>query len=136
MATKRTTPTKRKAAAPKTAAKKPNAKKANAVKSTAVRPSAIQPRPLEDDEIELSGVFGVVRYKESDPLAEVREIFDHYDRDKDGVISAREFARVLEGLGMELEEHELKLAVGEVDRDGNETIEWAEFLSWWRSMRG
>jgi hypothetical protein len=37
---------------------------------------------------------------------------------------------------MELEEHELKVAVLDVDRDGDERIAWEEFLSWWRSMRG
>jgi hypothetical protein len=166
MGTRRTTPTKRKAAPKAAAAKKGNAKKPNALKATAlrakakkpnalkakpkkpnvsktsapkpnvIRQTAITPRSVDDDEIELSGVFGVVRYKESDPYAEVREIYDHYDRDKDGVISPREFARVLEALGMELEEHELKLALGEVDRDGSDTIEWDEFLAWWRSMRG
>lgn len=130
MTTKRTTPSKK--AAPKARAAK---KKANAPKPNVVKESATKPRPLDDDEIELSGVFGVVRYKESDPFAEVREIYDHYDRDKDGVISPREFARVLEALGMELEEHELKLALGEVDRDGSQQIEWDEFLGWWRSMR-
>ena len=121
-ASKRTTARKRKTPAPKPAA----AKKQNTLK----------PRPLDDDEIELSGVFGTVRFKESDPFAEVREIFDHYDRNKDGVIEQREFARVLEALGMELEEHELKVAFLDVDRDHDEKIAWDEFLSWWRAMRG
>ena len=131
MATKRSTPVKAKRKAP---APKPAAKKRNVVKAKA-QAKAPTPRPLEDDEIELSGVFGRVRYRESDPFAEVREIYDHYDRDKDGLISAGEFARVLEAFGMELEQHELKVALLDVDRDGDNKIAWDEFLAWWRSMR-
>lgn len=90
----------------------------------------------ETEEIEVSGVYGTVRYKESDSQAEVKEIFGHYDRDNSGVIEAKEFARILEALGMELEEHELKVALLDVDHDGDGRISWDEFVDWWRAMRG
>lgn len=94
------------------------------------------PPPLGEDAVEVSGVWGKVRYSESDPYAEVREIFQHYDRKSSGTIEAREFARICEALGMEMEEHELKMALLDVDRDGDGRISWDEFLAWWRSVRG
>lgn len=105
-------------------------------KAKSSKPTVLQPRPLGDGEVEVSGVWGRVRYNENDPYAEVREIFDHYDRDKNGIIEAREFARILEALGMDMEEHELKVAVLDVDHDGDEKIAWDDFLAWWKSMRG
>lgn len=94
------------------------------------------PPALGDDVVEVSGVWGKVRYSESDPYAEVREIFQHYDRNNSGIIEGREFARICEALGMEMEEHELKVALLDVDRDGDGRISWDEFLGWWRSVRG
>ncbi|MDQ3263631.1 MAG: EF-hand domain-containing protein [Myxococcota bacterium] len=101
-----------------------------------VAQSLDKPPALGEGEVEVSGVYGTVRYNESDPLAEVKEIFGHYDRDKSGIIEAKEFARICEALGMELEEHELKVALLTVDQDGDQKISWAEFLGWWKSMRG
>ncbi len=95
-----------------------------------------KPPALGEGEVEVSGVYGTVRYNESDPLAEVKEIFGHYDRDKSGIIEAKEFARICEALGMEMEEHELKVALLTVDQDGDQKISWDEFLGWWKSMRG
>ena len=117
--------TKRTPASSKPAAKNP----------AAAKPRVAPPR-LGHGVVEVSGVFGRVRYSENDPNAETREIFDHYDRDKDGVINAKEFAHICEALGMEMEEHELKIALLDVDRNGDEKISWVDFLSWWRSMRG
>jgi hypothetical protein len=91
-------------------------------------------RDLSDDEVEISGVWGKVRYSESDPDAEIKEIFGHYDRDRSGSIKASELARLLEALGMEMEEHDLKVAVLDIDKDGDGNISWDEFLGWWRSM--
>ncbi len=122
MTTKRTPASARPAHKP--AAKKPASR------------TRVAPPKLGEGIVEVSGVFGRVRYSENDPNAEIREIFDHYDRDKNGEIDAREFARVCEALGMEMEEHELKIALLDVDRDGDEKISWVDFLSWWRSMRG
>ena len=119
----------------KSAIAKPAAKK-NATKPSTTKTSVVAPRPLGDGEVEVSGVWGRVRYNENDPYAEVREIFDHYDRDKNGIIEAREFARICEALGMEMEEHELKVALLDVDRNRDEKIAWEEFLAWWKSMRG
>ena len=97
------------------------------------RPAAGPPPPPEDA-VEVSGVWGKVLYSETDPYAEVREIFNHYDRDHSGRIDAREFARICDGLGLELEEDELTAGVAAVDADGDGQISWDDFLGWWRSM--
>jgi len=94
------------------------------------------PPALGEGEVEVSGVYGTIRYNENDPYAEVKEIFSHYDRNKSGVIEAKEFARICEALGMEMEEHEAKVALLTVDQDGDQKISWEEFLGWWKSMRG
>jgi hypothetical protein len=134
MPQKRTVGKKRKTST-KAPAKRRNVAKASVAKTGPAK-NAIAVRPLADDEIELSGVFGRVRFREDDPYAEVREIFDHYDRDKNGLIAAKEFARLLEALGMEIEEHELKIALLDVDHDGDQQIAWDDFLNWWKAMRG
>lgn len=117
-------------------AKRPVARKAAARKGARApeQRSPAPPQPPAQDEVVLSGVWGPVRYSESDPDAEVKEIFGHYDRDRSGQINASELARILEALGMELEEHELKVALLDVDRDQDGKIGWDEFLPWWRSM--
>lgn len=94
------------------------------------------PAPPAANELEVSGVWGVVRLDPGDPDAETKEIFGHYDRDGSGQIDAKEFARLCEALGMELEEHELTVAILDVDRDRDGRIGRDEFLRWWRSMRG
>lgn len=114
---------------PRTA--KPTGRKAPS-KAAAVR----KPKPLGPGEVEVSGIWGRVRYSEDDPFAEVKEIFDHYDRDKNGRITPKELARICEAMGMEMEEHELKVALLDVDRDADGQIAWEEFKAWWQSMRG
>jgi len=98
----------------------------------AAKPSA--PPRHRADAVEMSGIYGKVMVSESDPDQEVREIFDHYDRDKDGVIELPEFARICEAAGMAMEEEELATGYADVDRDSDGTISWAEFVAWWHSL--
>lgn len=91
------------------------------------------PPPPPEDIIEVSGIYETVVYSEDDPFAEVREIFNHYDRDQSGTIEAEEFAEVCEALGVELQDDELEVGLSIVDADGDGTINWDEFLAWWRS---
>lgn len=91
------------------------------------------PPPIPEDAVEVSGIYGRVLFSESDPYAEVREIFNHYDRDGSGQIEAREFARICDALGVELEEEELAAGLSIVDSDGDGRISWDEFLGWWRA---
>ncbi len=106
--------------------------KAKAKAKPAAKPSA--PPRHRADAVEMSGIYGKVMVSESDPDQEVREIFDHYDRDKDGVIELPEFARICEAAGMAMEEEELATGYADVDRDSDGTISWAEFVAWWHSL--
>jgi len=117
-------------------AKPPRSAKPSDRKVPSKGPAVRKPKPLGPGEVEVSGIWGRVRYNEEDPFAEVKEIFDHYDRDGDGRIAARELARICEALGMEMEEHDLKVALLDVDRDADGKVAWEEFKAWWQSMRG
>lgn len=110
---------------------KPNSRNKEPSKAPAVR----KPKPLGPGDVEVSGIWGRVRYNEEDPFAEVKEIFDHYDRDHDGRIAARDLDRICGALGMEMEEHELKVALLDVDRDADGKVAWEEFKTWWQSMQ-
>ena len=73
---------------------------------------------LDDDETEHNEAF---------------EIFRTYDRDNSGSIDRREFARLLEALGMAVSEDELAVAVDVVDSNHSGKISWSEFKAWWSS---
>jgi Ca2+-binding EF-hand superfamily protein len=69
----------------------------------------------------------------SDDHDEVFEVFRTYDRDASGSIDRAEFARLLEALGMDLEEEELEVALDVVDANHSGRISWDEFKAWWSS---
>jgi hypothetical protein len=62
---------------------------------------------------------------------ETFEVFKSFDRDGSGSIDRGEFARLLEALGMDLDEDELEVAVDMVDSNRSGRISWTEFQSWW-----
>jgi Ca2+-binding EF-hand superfamily protein len=62
---------------------------------------------------------------------ELRDIFDHYDRDGNGVIDRDEFAALCRALDPSVPDREVDTGLGVVDHDGNGTIEFAEFAHWW-----
>jgi hypothetical protein len=98
-------------------------------------PSMTGPPPPPADAVEVSGIYGRVLYSESDPVAEIREIFNHYDRDRSGRIEASEFARLCDALGADLDEDELAAGLSVVDKNGDGKVSWTEFLPWWQSTR-
>ena len=69
----------------------------------------------------------------SEEEVEVREIFDHYDRDGSGSIDRGELARLLEALGAAASEEELSIALDVVDADRSGKVSWSEFIAWWTS---
>jgi len=60
---------------------------------------------------------------------ECREAFEMFDIDRSGSIDVRELKAAIRALGMNVSADELKKMVGDVDKDGNGTIEFPEFLS-------
>jgi len=62
-------------------------------------------------------------------VEECREAFEMFDIDRSGAIDVRELKAAIRALGMSVTADELKKMVGDVDKDGNGTIEFPEFLS-------
>merc|ERR1711865_1360229 len=60
---------------------------------------------------------------------ECREAFEMFDMGRSGSIDLRELKAAIRALGMNVSADELKKMVGDVDKDGNGTIEFPEFLS-------
>jgi Ca2+-binding EF-hand superfamily protein len=52
-----------------------------------------------------------------------------FDIDRSGCIDVRELKAAIKALGMDVSAEELKKMVGDVDKDGNGTIEFPEFLA-------
>lgn len=68
---------------------------------------------------------------ESGEIARLREDFDHYDRNKDGLMEYGEFVRFLSAIEAGMSEAECHLGFHEVDTDKDGVIEFEEFLEWW-----
>ncbi|XP_047377369.1 calmodulin-like protein 3 [Sciurus carolinensis] len=61
-------------------------------------------------------------------IAEFREAFSLFDKDGDGCITTQELGTVMRSLGQNPTEAELQGMVNEIDRDGNGTVDFPEFL--------
>lgn len=68
---------------------------------------------------------------DDDQLEEIREIFEHFDRDENGTIDRKEFRRLVEALGGGLSESELEIGLGVVDVNHDGRIQLDEFVRWW-----
>ena len=66
-----------------------------------------------------------------DDVIELRETFDHYDGDSNGIIDGIEFGRLCRALGAEFTDEEIGIGFGEIDSDGNGVIDFDEFSEWW-----
>ncbi len=65
---------------------------------------------------------------------ELRESFDHFDRDNNGTIDFDEFGELLSALSSEMDEESRRTGFDIIDSDGNGSIEFDEFVSWWRDQ--
>ncbi len=63
--------------------------------------------------------------------SEAREIFNHYDRNKNGNIDKPEFFALSEAIGPGMTPEELEIGWAEIDRNGNGRISFDEFFAWW-----
>ncbi len=61
--------------------------------------------------------------------AEYKEIFNSFDKNGDGAISASELGKVMESLGLDITTHELQEMIQELDTTGTNTIDFNAFLS-------
>jgi hypothetical protein len=64
---------------------------------------------------------------------ELLDIFQRYDRNRTGSIEQREFARLLEALGQNINDEELAIAFDIIDTERTGQISWKQFKNWWTS---
>lgn len=62
---------------------------------------------------------------------ELRETFEHFDRDDNGKIDRDEFGQLLDALGMDMTEEDKDVGFDIIDTNHNQEIEYREFLAWW-----
>ena len=60
---------------------------------------------------------------------EILEAFKVFDKDGNGLISARELKHVMGNLGESLSEDEVEAMIKEADTDGDGSINYAEFFT-------
>ncbi|HEU4624560.1 MAG TPA: EF-hand domain-containing protein [Steroidobacteraceae bacterium] len=74
--------------------------------------------------------------KEKRDAAEIerlREDFEYFDRNDDGLMEFEEFQRFLQALDAGMSDEEARLGFSEIDTDRDGVIEFEEFLDWWGS---
>ncbi|KAF7134319.1 hypothetical protein RHSIM_Rhsim08G0110900 [Rhododendron simsii] len=59
---------------------------------------------------------------------ELREVFRHFDKDNDGKISAIEIRAYFGSIGEYMSHEEAKAVIDELDGDGDEMIDFADFM--------
>jgi calmodulin len=63
-----------------------------------------------------------------DKIAEFKEAFEIFDKNKDGYITIKELGEIMKNLGQSPTEAELTDMINEVDTDGNGNIDFKEFI--------
>lgn len=63
----------------------------------------------------------------------IREKFNRFDTDKNGLIDLIEFRKLLEIIGSELNTAEAEAAFDAIDEDENGLIDFDEFSRWWKT---
>nr|VDD56251.1 unnamed protein product [Brassica oleracea] len=88
-------------------------------------------RALEDVDTDRDGFINVDEFsalcRSSSTVSEIRDAFDLYDQDKNGLISASELRQVLNRLRMSCSVEECARMIGPVDADGDGNVNFEEF---------
>jgi calmodulin len=66
-------------------------------------------------------------------MAELREDFEYFDDDGDGLMQFSEFTSLMDGLGAEMSAEECQVGFAEIDSDHDGAIQFEEFRNWWTS---
>ena len=61
----------------------------------------------------------------------IAKCFSEYDADDSNSLDSAEFAKLTADLGESMSETEIKQAIEDLDKDGNGTIDFHEFIKWW-----
>lgn len=88
-------------------------------------------RVLDEIDIDRDGYINLDEFsticRSSSSAAEIREAFDLYDQDKNGLISSSEIHQVLNRLGMSCSVEDCVRMIGHVDSDGDGNVNFEEF---------
>lgn len=88
-------------------------------------------RVLEEVDTDRDGYINVDEFstlcRSSSSASEIRDAFDLYDQDKNGLISAAELHQVLNRLGMSCSVEDCSRMIGPVDADGDGNVNFQEF---------
>ena len=68
------------------------------------------------------------KYLSPEQVAEMKEVFNIFDVDGDNTISTKELGKVMNSLGQNPNDAELRELIQEYDNDGNGTLDFPEFL--------
>lgn len=66
-------------------------------------------------------------------IAQIREEFDYFDKDKNGDIDQGEFWELLKILSPKASEEQAAEGFGLIDENSDGVINFEEFLAWWQS---
>jgi Ca2+-binding EF-hand superfamily protein len=72
-----------------------------------------------------------ISLRDATEIARLREDFEYYDRNKDGLMEYDEFVRFLGAADARMTEGECRIGFGEIDTDRDGVVEFDEFLEWW-----
>lgn len=63
--------------------------------------------------------------------AELLDLFTRFDGDDNGCIDKVEFREIVKALGQEKSDHALAEQFAIVDKDGDGSVQFEEFVTWW-----
>merc|ERR1712156_285363 len=72
--------------------------------------------------------MGIMSQPSLRELRELRQAFDLFDTDKDGTINLKELTNIMKSLGRDPSEEEIKDMINNIDLDGNQVVDFNEFL--------
>lgn len=75
------------------------------------------------------------RVRQAGPEAELREAFDAFDRNRDGLVSIDELLQVMGMLGEEMTREEAEASLRRADSDGDGQLSYEEFVAFMMSPR-
>ncbi|KAG1348166.1 Calmodulin-like protein [Cocos nucifera] len=67
-------------------------------------------------------------FRTKDRTDELREVFRHFDRDRDGKISGGELRAFFMSIGEEIPVEEAEAAISELDSDGDRLLDFGDFV--------
>ena len=80
--------------------------------------------------------IGVKQSREADPEEEMQHAFELFDRDRDGVITAKEMMAALKGFGVTLTEREVDQLIGEATLSASRSVSYDVFKKVMTANRG